>query len=100
MSARLSGDPIAPRTHNPEISLEIEEIILHGLARDPSDRYSSAAAMNVELDAPERVEVTGRANRLKAPVPFDSRWRLAGIMAVALVVPVLLFFLFLLILRR
>jgi serine/threonine protein kinase len=66
MNARLVGDPVAPRIHNPNIPPGVEEIILHALARD-DDRYRSAAAMRCELAAPEVVPVTGRADRLKTP---------------------------------
>jgi serine/threonine protein kinase len=65
MNARLVGDPVAPRVHNPMITPTIEEIILHALARD-DDRYPSAAAVRHDLAAPELVPVTGRAGRLKA----------------------------------
>jgi serine/threonine protein kinase len=66
MNARLVGDPVAPRIHNPNVTPHLEEIILHALARD-DDRYQSAAAVRCELAAPELVPVTGRADRLKAP---------------------------------
>jgi serine/threonine protein kinase len=66
MNARLVGDPVAPRMHNPDVTPEVEEIILHAIARD-DDRYQSAAAMGCDLAAPELVRVTGRAGRLKVP---------------------------------
>ena len=66
MNARLVGDPVAPRVHNPNITPHLEEIILHALARD-DDRYRSSAALRRELAVPELVPVTGRADRLKAP---------------------------------
>jgi serine/threonine protein kinase len=66
MNARLVGDPVAPRVHNPKITPKVEEIILHALARD-DDRYQSAAAVGLELAAPELVPVTERAGRLKVP---------------------------------
>src|SRR3984957_10721005 len=31
MNARLVGDPVAPRVHNPQLTPEVEEIILHAL---------------------------------------------------------------------
>jgi serine/threonine protein kinase len=99
MNARVVGDPVAPRVHNPMLAPEVEEIILHALARDPDDRYATAAVMKAELVAPERVQVTGRADRLKVPALGSRHWRLAGIMVLALLVPVLLFFLFLLMLK-
>ena len=46
MNARLVGDPVAPRTHNPRIRPEVEEIVLHAMARDPAERYPSAGAKN------------------------------------------------------
>ena len=100
MNARLVGDPVAPRALNPAIAPEVEEIVLHALARDPDDRYPTAAAMKAELVAPERVQVTGRADRLKAPSPGASYWRVARIVVIALMVPVLLLFVFLLMFTR
>jgi serine/threonine protein kinase len=70
MNNRVTGDPPAPRKVNPEISREAEEIILHAMRRDPEERYQTAAAFKVELDAPEEVKVTGYCNRLEAP-----RWK-------------------------
>jgi serine/threonine protein kinase len=66
MNARLVGDPVAPRIHNPTIPPEVEEMILHALARE-DDRYPSAAALRCELAAPGLVRVTGRVDRLQAP---------------------------------
>ena len=71
MNQRVTGDPVAPRKLNPAISPQAEEIVLHALQRDPADRYPSAAAFKVELDAPGQVRVTGYCNHLQAP-----RWKL------------------------
>jgi hypothetical protein len=46
------------------------------------------------------VQVTGRADRLKVPAPGGRHWRLALTAVVALVIPVLLFFVFLLMFKR
>jgi serine/threonine-protein kinase len=70
-SARLLGDPPAPRTRNPAISPQVEEIVLKALRRDPDERYPSAAAMKADLDHAEQVTVTGLSDRLQ-PV---TRWR-------------------------
>ncbi len=40
MNSRLSGDPVAPRKRNDKISPQVEEIILHAMARLPQDRYA------------------------------------------------------------
>ena len=94
MNARLLGDPIAPRAHNPALRPEVEEIVLHAMARDPDDRYASAAAMKADLDSPDRVTVTGRAERLRAPTPWKSRWRHVRVVAISILVPIILFYLF------
>jgi serine/threonine protein kinase len=100
MNARLIGDPVAPRVYNPKIRPEVEEIILHAMARNPADRYRSVAEMKAEVDAPEKVHVTGRASRLTAPVPWKRRWRVARVVLLSILVPILLFFLFFLMLSR
>jgi serine/threonine protein kinase len=100
MNARLVGDPVAPRAHDARIAPEVEEIILHALARQPDDRYSSAAALKADLCAPGGVCITGRAGRLKVPQVGAPHWRVARILAVAFLVPVLLFFVLLFMLRR
>ena len=95
MNARLAGDPVAPRQHNPALRPEVEEIVLHAMARNPADRYQSAAAFKADLDAPEHVHVTGRASRLQAPVVARHAWRVVRIVLLGLAVPVILFFLIL-----
>ena len=95
MNARLAGDPVAPRVRQPQLRPEVEEIVLHAMAREPGDRYGSAAEMKADLDAPEGVHVTGRASRLKAPVVSRSRWRIARIVLLGLLAPIGLFFLIL-----
>jgi len=96
MNVRLTGDPPAPRKFNPEISPSIEEIILHAMERDPNRRYPSAAAMKADLDAPDRVEVTGRAERLKEVKSWKPQRRWMRVIAMSLIVPLVLTLLFLL----
>jgi len=74
MNARLVGDPVAPRTLNPNISPQVEEIVLHAMERDPVDRYQSAAEMKAEIDDPDTVTVTGRAKRVQAPTQWKQGW--------------------------
>jgi serine/threonine protein kinase len=71
MNDRVTGDPFAPRKLNPGLSPQVEEIVLHAMQRDPADRYQSAGEMKAELDAPEKVRITGYCDRLKTP-----RWRM------------------------
>jgi serine/threonine protein kinase len=91
MNARLTGDPVAPRTRNPQLTPQIEEIVLHAMARDPDERYPDAKAMQAELTHPESVKVTGRADRLVVPQPWKSRWSHARLYILAAVVPAALF---------
>jgi serine/threonine-protein kinase len=90
MNARLLGDPIAPRKVNQEISPQVEEIVLHAMEQRPENRYSTAAEMKAELDSPEKVEVTGRAERLRPPAEWKGGKRYLWIILLALV-PVAVF---------
>ena len=97
MNARLIGDPVAPRQFEPNLPPEVEEIVLHAMERDPANRYQSAADMKTDIDDPDTVTVTGRAERLQAPTPWKRGWSrhrtvILSIMAL-LVVFALLFFL-------
>ena len=56
--------------------------------------------MKAELVAPDGVHVTGRADRLTIPSLGATHWRVARIVVIALVVPVLLFFVFFLMFKR
>jgi len=100
MNARLVGDPAAPSRYMPDLSPQVEEIILHALARKPADRYPSAAAMKADLVAPERVPVSGRASRLQAPVLAKLWWPVAQLVALCLLIPIVLFFVFLAVLKK
>jgi serine/threonine protein kinase len=73
-SARQIGDPPAPRTLNPAISREAEEIVLRALRRVPAERYPTVAALEADLDHVSDVRVSGLADRL---VPVTS-WRKTG----------------------
>ncbi len=72
MNARVTGDPPAPRKLNPHLTPAVEEIILHALERNPARRFHSAAAMKVELDDFEKVQLVGRYQRLQSPVLWKT----------------------------
>ena len=100
MNARLSGDPVAPRKLNEHLTPVIEEIILHALAREPGERYRSAAEMKAELDDYERVELTGRDQRLQAPQIWRTRWRLGPLIAGFVILQIFVALIFYLIFRK
>ena len=100
MNARLSGDPVAPRKLNAHLTPVIEEIILHALAREPDQRYRSAAGMKAELDDYERVELTGRDERLQAPQIWRTRWRLGPLIAGFVILQIFVALIFYLIFRK
>lgn len=95
MNARLAADPEAPRSRNPQLSLQIEEIILHAMERNPSNRYGSAAAMMAELNDNSRVLLTQRSGKLRplqqrvARVPLPAK--IAALVVAQAAILVLLF---------
>jgi serine/threonine protein phosphatase PrpC len=91
MNSRITGDPVAPRKLNPEISEALEEIILHAMEREPHRRYQSAAAMKKELDDPESVKITGRHHLLKSPKAWKTRWQGVRLIVLSAVLPLLAF---------
>jgi serine/threonine protein phosphatase PrpC len=91
MNSRISGDPVAPRSINPKISPQVEEIILHAMARDPAQRYQSALDMKNDLDHPEAVQVTGRAHRLVTPVAWKNTWRRMRMLVIGICIPLAIF---------
>ncbi|MGD0059503.1 MAG: protein kinase [Verrucomicrobiia bacterium] len=98
MNARLVGDPVAPRQFEPTIPPEVEEIVLHAMERDPANRYRSTAEMKTDVDDPDTVTVTGRADRLQAPTPWKRGWNkhrrtILSILALLLVFALLFFLL-------
>jgi serine/threonine-protein kinase len=88
LNARVTGDPVAPRKLNPELSAQAEEIVLRALQRDPADRYATAADMKAEIDTIEQVRVTGLADRLREPTPWTPNLlQRPWMLAVALLAP-------------
>ena len=75
MNSRLTGDPVAPRKKNSDLSPGAEEIVLHAMARKPEERYASAADLRRDLDYPYEVQVTGRADRLQPVKPMQAGLR-------------------------
>jgi len=93
MNARVTGDPVAPRKRNPDVSPQVEEIILHAMERDPGKRYQTASAMKAELDDPGAVHLTGRCDRLRTPSPLQRSRKKALWIGLAVAFAVIVFLL-------
>lgn len=98
LNARVTGDPVAPRQINPDLSPQAEEIVLRAMQREPADRFASAAAMKSELDNSEHIRLTGLVERLQEPTRWSPGfWQRPWVLLTAAFSPLLaalLFFLF------
>ena len=92
MNARVTGDPEAPRRLNPEMNPALEEVILHAMERDPRARYQTAIEMKKELENLEKVEITHRDQRLRAPQPWKSKSLVPLLIGGIIVLMIALFF--------
>ncbi|HJU71248.1 MAG TPA: bifunctional serine/threonine-protein kinase/universal stress protein [Paucimonas sp.] len=62
---RLYRDAIPPRTLNPQVPPWLQEIIMHCLEVQADQRYGSAAQLAFDLQNPEQVMLTARANKMQ-----------------------------------
>jgi nucleotide-binding universal stress UspA family protein len=73
---RLWRDPFPPRWRNKEVPPWLQEIILHCLEVDPAARYATAAQLAFDLQHPDQVRLTERAERRDrdGPIAVAMRW--------------------------
>ena len=62
---RLWRDPVPPRRRNPAVSPWLQEIILRCLEVSPDARHATAAQLAFDLQYPDHVALTDRAQRTK-----------------------------------
>jgi nucleotide-binding universal stress UspA family protein len=67
---RLWRDPMPPRRVNPKVPPWLQEIILRCLAVDPAERYATAAQLAFDLQHPDQVPLTARAERRERDGPI------------------------------
>jgi nucleotide-binding universal stress UspA family protein len=72
---RLWRDPIPPRGRNAAVPPWLQEIILRCLEVDPEARYATAAQLAFDLQHPDHVKLTQRANRMRRDGVFTVGWR-------------------------
>jgi serine/threonine-protein kinase len=103
MNDRLMRDPRPPRSLNPEIPPEIEEIVFRALERDPRHRYAAAHEMEWDLEHPEQVGVEDRGYRPARrgpPALLDRLNKRMLLYAGLALVPIVLFGLMLILAKR
>jgi eukaryotic-like serine/threonine-protein kinase len=73
---RLWRDPLPPRFWNKQVPAWLQEIILHCLEVDPNARYGTAAQLAFDLQHPDHVALSKRAERIgrDGPVTVFRRW--------------------------
>jgi serine/threonine protein kinase len=72
---RLWRDPVPPRGRNAAVPPWLQEIILRCLEVDPEARYATAAQLAFDLQHPDHVNLTQRANRMRRDGVFTVGWR-------------------------
>ena len=93
LTAHLTAEPEAPRARAPgrEISLALEAVTLHSIAKDPSVRYATAAALatavQTALASPDDVEAIRPASRVHVHVDTSDAHALTMPSPVRVVVP-------------
>ena len=60
---RLYRDPVPPHSINPKIPLWLQELILRCLEVNPAKRHDTAALLAMELQNPDQVTLTARAQK-------------------------------------
>lgn len=96
MNDRLLNPPQPPRTLNPEIPPQLQEILYRALEREPRNRYASAHEIAHDLEHPDQVGITER--EMHRPARRRSpQLRRTLFLAAACLIPILIFILLLII---
>jgi serine/threonine-protein kinase len=99
MNDRLVNDPPSARELNPEISVQMQEIMNRAMEREPENRFANAREFAAALEHPECVAVMDRVarnQRKPAQLPFLKRILSYTML---LLIPVVLFVFVLLVTR-
>jgi len=99
MNDRLVNDPPSAREINPEISIQMQEILYRAMERNPETRFAGAREFAAALADPEGVEVIDRSARQeRKPARFPFLKRILSY-TMLLMIPVVIFTLLLLVAR-
>lgn len=76
MKRRLYLEPAPPRSLNPALPRWLQEIILRCLEVDPQQRHATASQLAFDLQHPDQITLSERAERLQRGGPLTSarRW--------------------------
>lgn len=77
MHAHLKAHPPAPSAHAPEL-LPFDAVVSKAMAKEPADRYASAADLGNAARAAAR-EAAATAEHVLAPAPTIRKWRRVSI---------------------
>jgi eukaryotic-like serine/threonine-protein kinase len=99
MNDRLVNDPPAAREINPEISVQMQEILYRAMERDPQNRFAGAREFAAALAHPECVEVLDHSVRKeRKPARLSLVKRILSY-TMLLIIPVVILTLLLLVAR-
>jgi len=94
MNARLVSSPRPPSEINPEISPQLQTIVLRALERDPSLRYPSAQEFAHDLEHPNEIEIADGPALLDLRKQPPAHRSLISYLMLALIPAVLLLLLY------
>jgi serine/threonine protein kinase len=97
MNDRLINQPVPPRTLDPTISPQLQEILYRALEREPKNRYPTIREFAHDLEHPDEVGVAARIEESNWQIRHSPTLRRALLYAALVLVPLLIFALLLLV---
>src|SRR5271165_1068397 len=91
MNDRLLNNPIPPRSVDPQISPELQEIIYRALEREPVNRYKTAGEFARDLEHPEQVGVSERTELVDWKKRKSPLGRQVAFYIILVLIPVVVF---------
>jgi eukaryotic-like serine/threonine-protein kinase len=99
LNDRVINDPVPPREVNPEITVQLQEIIYRALEKQPANRYASADEFAHDLRNPESVGVAERTELRNWRIRRAASRKTTYLYAALAMIPVVIFVLLLLVAR-
>lgn len=91
MNDRLLNQSIPPRTRNPHLSPQLQEIIYRAIEREPKNRYPSAREFAHDLEHQDEVGVAARTEEAKWEKRQSPNAKRALMIAAIALIPLLIF---------